>query len=83
MSDAIRYDEFRFERWFSDMNAVGGRRRRIAYYITNEAFDEPHGWRLVDQGTGVLKTARDLGVGNNDFRVFDADWRPSPWALSV
>jgi hypothetical protein len=73
MVEDIPYDGFQFERWFNDMNAAGGRRRRVAYYVTNEAFDEPEGWRLIDQGAGVLKAARDLGVGNNDFRIFDAE----------
>jgi len=73
MVEDIPYDGFQFERWFSDVNAAGGRRRRIAYYVTNEACREPDGWRLIDQGAAVLKTARDLGVRNNEFRIFDAE----------
>ena len=73
MTEDPPYDGFQFERWFNDMNAPVGRRRRVGYYVTNEAFDEPDGWRLIDQGVDVLETARGLGVANNDFRIFDAE----------
>lgn len=73
MTDELPYDGFQLERWFSDANAPGGQRRRVGYYITNEPFEEPDGWKLVDQGADVLKAARALGVGDNDFRIFDAE----------
>ena len=73
MSDNLPLDGFKFERWFSDANAAGGRRKRFGYYVTSEPFDEPEGWHLIDSGRHVLEEARALGVANGHFTIIEAD----------
>jgi len=72
MSDDLPYDGILFELWADDVNALGGRRRRLVYAITNEPIDVPASWKPIDQGPHVLAKARELGVGDGDYTMVDA-----------